>query len=83
MHAHHTQTQIKVFSHSRPKRLSMWLMYLLYVARFCPKPQMIEYNVNYTMMSSLTHMMSVQVFCTPHMFQHTGTGNILPQTKGT
>lgn len=74
MHAHRTLTQIKVFSHSRPKDGDCGFSCTSESCGVLPKA---TYDVNYAMTPSVTRMMSVQVF----LCQRTGAGNILPETK--
>lgn len=57
MHAHHTLTQIKIFFSTVGQKDWVW-----FLSEFCPKPHMIQYDVKHTMMPSLTHKMSFQVF---------------------
>lgn len=62
MHAHHTLTQIKVFSHSWPKDGDCGFSCTSESCWVLPNA---TYDVNYTMTPSVTHMMSVQVFLHP------------------
>lgn len=57
----------------------LWFLLRLRVVEFCPMPPRIFY---YPVTASLSRTMRFsRCFCTPYMYQHTGAGNILYDTK--